>query len=71
MADPKTKSHKVKTTTNNEKVFYKEKCERLKLEKQKQMDLRVWALKRKKNGLKPGTGRRKNRTKQKYENYLT
>lgn len=33
MADPKTKSHKDKTTTNNEKVFYKEKCERLKLEK--------------------------------------
>lgn len=48
MADPKTKSHEVKTTTNNGKVLYKERCESPKLEKQKQMDLSVWALKRKK-----------------------
>lgn len=65
MADPKTKSHKDKTTTNNEKVFYKEKCERLKLEKQKQMDLRVWALKRKKKLFKTRNRQEKKQDKAK------
>ena len=45
-ADVENKSHGFKTTINNGKVFYKERCQRPTLEKRKQTDLRMWTFKK-------------------------
>lgn len=65
MGDLEDKSHGFRTTTtNNRGVFCKKRCQKPRLGRRKLIDWRIWALKRKDFCLKPGTGRRKTRTKQ-------